>query len=93
MTEKKFHIPTIIISAVALIGLIFTGFIAEAYIIAIISIVLCIKNKDRSRTGIGLALGIITFLLGLVYLGLYLYMYNKFGVSDMYWLFDILMKQ
>lgn len=89
MTEKKFHIPTIIISAVSLIGLMLTGFIAEACIIAVISIVLCIKNREKARTNIGLAMGIITILLGIVYLGLYIYMYDKFGVSD-YWLFDVI---
>lgn len=90
MNEKKFHFPTITLSAAALIGMLATGFVVEGWILAVISIVLCVKNKDKARTSIGLALSVITVLLGIVYLALYYHMYCKFGVTDMYWLINLI---
>ena len=90
MTEKKFHFPTIILSAIALIGMAATGFVVECWILAVVSIVLCVKNKDKARTSIGLAISIIAVLLGIVYLALYYHIYSKFGATDMYWLINLI---
>ncbi len=50
MTEKKFHIPSIIIASVAVVLSLFT-FIAESIVAAIVALVISIKKEKHTAQG------------------------------------------
>ncbi len=92
MTEKKFHIPSIIIASVAVLLGIF-AFIAESIITAIVAIIICIKKKDTHRTKIGIVLSAAAIILSLIGLGLFMEMFARLGTENIdtgYWLLDLI---
>ena len=64
MTEKKFHIPSIIIASAAVILELFS-FILEGALVAIVALVLCTLKRKTHRIKIGVALAIFALIFGI----------------------------
>ena len=94
MTEKKFHIPSIILAVVAVL-LEFFVFIAEGAIVAIIALIICAKKRETHRTKIGVVLSIIALLLGIATFSFFMYIFSRSEVGYFetgYWLIDLFLK-
>lgn len=94
MTEKKFHIPSIIIAATAVILELF-AFIAEGAIAAIIALVICTLKRKTHRTKIGVVLSIMAIIFAIAIFSFFMYVFSRseVGVFETgYWLIDLFAK-
>lgn len=94
MTEKKFHIPSIILAVVAVL-LEFFVFIAEGAIVAIIALIICAKKRETHRTKIGVVLSIIALLFGIATFSSFMYIFSRSEgglIETGYWLIDLFLK-
>lgn len=89
MNEKKFFVPGMILSAVAVI-LAWFALPVESLAASIVSLILNLKRKDTRHVKIGVVLAIIAILMDVVLLayGLWLGFSQSRWVS--YWLFRLL---
>ena len=94
MTEKKFHIPSIIIAAAAVILELFS-FIAEGLAVAIIALIICAKKKETHRTKIGVVLSILAIIFAIGGSAFFMYVIARLGSENVetgYWLIDLFLK-
>ena len=80
MTEKKFHIPSMLVSILALIlGL--TGLSIESIIVAIIAIVFSLKKKETHLIKINIVTSVIAILSAIVMFALILFISTNYGLD------------
>ena len=94
MTEKKFHVPSIII-AVAAVLLEFFVFVVEGLIVAIIALIICAKKKETHRTKIGVVLSIIAIIFAIATFLIFMQIISRAEtglIETGYWFFDIIAK-
>lgn len=94
MTEKKFHIPSIIIAVVAVL-LEFFVFVVEGVIAAIIALIICVKKKDTHRTKIGIVLSIIAMIFAIATFAIFMHIISRADIGLIetgYWFFDLIAK-
>ncbi len=78
MTEKKFHIPSMLVSILALVlGL--TGLSIEGIIVAVIAIVFSLKKKETHLIKINIVTSVIAILSAIVMLALILFISTNYG--------------
>lgn len=78
MTEKKFHIPSMLVSVLALVlGL--TGLWIEGIIVAIIAIVFSLKKKETHLIKINIVTSVIAILSAIVMFALVLFISTNYG--------------
>lgn len=78
MTEKKFHIPSMLVSVLALVlGL--TGLSIEGIIVAIIAIVFSLKKKETHLIKINIVTSVIAILSAIVTFALVLFISTNYG--------------
>ncbi len=83
MTEKKFHIPSMLVSILALIlGL--TGLSIESIIVAIIAIVFSLKKKETHLIKINIVTSVIAILSAIVMFALILFISINYGFDPSY---------
>ena len=94
MTEKKFHIPSIVIAAAAVV-LEILAFILEGFIAAVIALIYCAFKKDTHRTKIGVVLSIIAIILAVAGFSLFMFILSRTGFENVetgYWFVDLFVK-
>ena len=92
MIEKKFHIPSIILAAIAVL-LEFFSFVAEGLLVAIAALVYCAKKKETHRTKLGVVLSIIAIILAAATFSIFMFILSRTGqglIESGYWLFDLI---
>ncbi len=83
MTEKKFHIPSMLVSILALVlGL--TGLSIEGIIVAIIAIVFSLKKKETHLIKINIVTSVIAILSAIVMFALILFISINYGFDPSY---------
>ena len=83
MTEKKFHIPSMLVSILALVlGL--TGFPIEGIIVAVIAIVFSLKKKETHLIKINIVTSVIAILSAIVMFALILFLSINYGFESSY---------
>lgn len=89
MTERKFNIPLIIMSAVAL-GLWFFGLPGESIVLAVITIIASVKLRSRYLIKIPIALSILAILISTAFLT-FMIVHESRGISSTdYWLMRLI---
>ncbi|MBQ5318574.1 MAG: hypothetical protein J6K17_05730 [Oscillospiraceae bacterium] len=92
MTEKKFHIPSIIIASAAVILELFS-FILEGAIVAIIALVICGLKRKTHRIKIGVALAIFALIFGIGAFFAFMLIASQIGpdlFETGYWFIDLI---
>jgi len=92
MTEKKFHIPSIIIASVAVI-LELLSFIFEGALVAIVALVLCVLKRKTHRIKIGVALAIFALIFGIGAFFAFMLIASQIGpglFETGYWFIDLI---
>ena len=92
MTEKKFHIPSIIIASAAVI-LELLSFILEGALVAIVALVLCVLKRKTHRIKIGIALAIFALIFGIGAFFTFMFIASKVGpdlFETGYWFIDLI---
>ena len=83
MTEKKFHIPSMLVSILALfLGI--TGLSIEGIIVAIIAIVFSLKKKETHLIKINIVTSVIAILSAIVMFALILFISINYGFDPSY---------
>lgn len=92
MTEKKFHIPSIIIASAAVLLEIFS-FILEGALVAIVALILCTLKRKTHRIKIGAALAIFALVFGIGTFFSFMFIASKVGpdlFETGYWFIDLI---
>lgn len=94
MTEKKFHIPSIIIASAAVILELFS-LIAEGLIVAIVALIISAKKKETHRTKIGVVLSILAIIFAIGGFAFFMFVIARLGTESVetgYWLINLFLK-
>ena len=94
MTEKKFHLPSIIIAAVSVVLAVFT-FPIESILVSIAAIVVSALKRKTHRTMIGVVLAVSAILFAAGTLAFFMFVIKQRGselAETGYWLIDLFLK-
>ena len=88
MTERKFNIPLILLAA-ASFAVAFFGFSVEGILLAVITIIISVKLREKYLIKIPIAVCIITILFAGAFIAFMIYTGTKGGYNS-YWLMRLI---
>lgn len=91
MNEKKFDVLSISISIAALLFSFFTFFTVESIAVAVISLVLSYRRREKYRTKIAVVISILAIVLALVFFAILCHISILSGKPAInYWLINLI---
>lgn len=89
MSEKKFHVPSIVFGAAAL-ALGFVGLSVESLAAAIVAIVLALRKKQTYLVKLGIVLAASAIVISGAFMGFQLFLHAHDMTRSSYWLYVLI---